>query len=43
MPISVAARSNVLVYISSIVLGIAGSNPDGSMETCLLEVLCVVK
>jgi hypothetical protein len=43
MPIPVAARSNVLVYVSSIVLGIAGSNPAGSMEACLLEVLCVAK
>jgi hypothetical protein len=43
MLIPVAARSNVLVYGSSIFWGIAGSNPAGSIEVCLLEVLCVVR
>ena len=42
MPISVAERSKARVYGRSLA-GIAGSNPAGDMNVCLLWVLCVVK
>jgi hypothetical protein len=40
--IPVAARSKAWVFGRSLT-GIAGSNPTGSMEVCLLWVLCVVR
>ena len=36
-----AARPKELVYDQSL-FGIAGSNPAGGMDVCLLWVLCVV-
>ena len=38
----VAARSKVWVYGRSLTR-IAGSNPAGGMDVCLLRVLCVVR
>jgi hypothetical protein len=42
LPIPVAALSKVCVYVRSLA-GIAGSNPVGGMDVCLLCVLCVVR
>ena len=41
-PIPVAARSKALVCGLSLA-GIAGSNPAGGMDVCVLLVLCVVR
>jgi hypothetical protein len=41
MPIPEAAPSKAWVYGLSLA-GIAGSNPAGGMDVCLLWVLCVV-
>jgi hypothetical protein len=41
LPITVAARSKAWVYGRSLAR-IAGLNPAGSMDVCLLRVLCVV-
>jgi hypothetical protein len=41
VPITMAARSKAWVCGSSLA-GIAGSNPVGSMDVCLLCLLCVV-
>ena len=42
MPVPVAARSKAQVYGRS-PAAIVGSNPIGSMDVCLLRVLCVVR
>jgi hypothetical protein len=42
LPIPVAARSKAWVCFRSLA-GIAGSNPTGGMDVCLLWVLCVVR
>ena len=42
LPIPVAARTKAWVCGSSLA-GIAGSNPAGSMDVCILGVLCVVR
>jgi hypothetical protein len=42
MTTPVAARSKAWVFGRSLA-GIAGSNPAGGMDVCLLWVLCVVK
>jgi hypothetical protein len=42
LPMLVAARSNAWVWGRSLA-GIAGSNPAGSMDVCLLRVLFVVR
>jgi hypothetical protein len=42
LPIRVAERSKARVYGRSHA-GIAGSNPAGCMDVCLLLVLCVVR
>jgi hypothetical protein len=42
MFIPVAARSKAWVYGRSLA-EIVGSNPAGSMDLCLLRVLCVVR
>jgi hypothetical protein len=41
-PISVAVRSKASVYGRSLT-GIAGSNPSGDMDVCLLWLLCFVR
>jgi len=41
VPILVTARCKVWVFGRSLA-GIAGSNPCGGMDICLLQVLCVV-
>jgi len=41
LPIPVAARSKAWVYGRSLAV-IAGLNPAGAMDVCLLRVLCVV-
>jgi hypothetical protein len=38
----VAARSNTWAFGRSLA-GIAGSNPAGGMDVCLLSVLCAVR
>jgi len=42
MPISVAVRFKEWVC-GRLIVGIAGSNPAGGMDDCLLWVSCVVK
>ena len=42
LPIPVAARSKAWVHGRSLA-GIAGSNPSGGMDVCLVCVLCVVR
>jgi len=42
MPIPVAARAKACVYCRSFA-AIAGSNPTGGMDVCLLWVLCVLR
>jgi hypothetical protein len=42
MLVPVAARSKMWVYSHSIA-GIAGSNPTGSLDVCLLWMMCVVR
>ena len=41
-PSSVAARSKACVCHGSLA-GVAGSNPAGSMDVCLLSLSCVVQ
>ena len=41
-PTPVAARSKAWVC-SSLLVGIAGSNPAEGMDVCLVRVLCVVR
>jgi len=40
--IPLAARPKVWIY-GALIAGIAGSNPAGGMDVCLLWVLCVVR
>jgi hypothetical protein len=42
LPIPLAARSKAWVCGRSLA-GIVGSNPTGSIDVCLLSVLCVVR